>query len=392
MVPAPVSATLVTHPWRPYASRPVSFPAVTRVPPRAPAGPQPRGSRLLTLLLAAAVAAAGLAAEALSTPAAAFGMGPLPACRYDDILTAPRTYGEWPMTLVDTILRVPKTYLPPDLVSVSGAGIGGSGSIRALVIDDLRALSLAAKAAGNPIAVASAYRSYATQQSVYQGYVDSLGEKQARLISARPGHSEHQLGIAIDFKSAGGGSPFEGDWGTTAAGTWMRVHAWEYGFVMSYPKGKRSKTCYDYEPWHFRYLGHDMATKIHDSGLTIRQYLWSHFTTAVVPAVGNPSPPPSATPSRAPSAPPSEIPSDVPSAAPSPEATAAATIAPSPSAPFAAESPPASPAPTAGPAPVGTSGLDPTVVAILALVGLVIAASVALAALRDGRRRGHGGA
>ena len=84
--------------------------------------------------------------------------------------------------------------------------------------------------------------------------------------SARAGHSEHQLGTTIDFRSYGGSAPwYYRDWGTTKAGAWLKLNAWKYGFVMSYPKGKTSVTCYAYEPWHFRYVGRAVAAKIHAS-------------------------------------------------------------------------------------------------------------------------------
>ena len=236
------------------------------------------------------LAALVLACLALALPIAHGGtvtsvraMGALPACRYDDILTTPRRYADWQETLVDPILRVPSTYAPPDLVSTGTAGIPGGGSIRAIVIDDLRAMADAARAAGAPIAVASAYRSYATQKVTFQGWVNALGYNQALKVSARPGHSEHQLGLAIDFKSEPGGAPWNGvDWATTPAGAWMKANAWQYGWVISYPRNKLSTVCYAYEPWHYRYVGRDLATRIHDSGLTTRAFLWANFTTAYV--------------------------------------------------------------------------------------------------------------
>jgi D-alanyl-D-alanine carboxypeptidase len=116
--------------------------------------------------------------------------------------------------------------VPPDLVSVSQAGIAGHGKVRALLIDDLRAMAEAAAAAGNAIGVESAYRSYADQQATFASWVAQLGYAGALRVSARPGHSEHQLGLAIDFRSDPGGSPFTGSWGQTPAGKWMRLHAW----------------------------------------------------------------------------------------------------------------------------------------------------------------------
>jgi D-alanyl-D-alanine carboxypeptidase len=286
---------------------------------------------------------------------------------------------------------VTKGYVPPDLVPVSDAGIGGSGKVRSVVIADLEALADAAKAAGNPIAVKSAYRSYAKQVSTFQYWVNLLGRKQALLVSARPGHSEHQLGLAIDFKTAGGGSPFEGDWGESPAGSWMRKHAWQYGWLQSYPKGQRSKTCYAYESWHFRYVGRDLAAAIHASGLTTREYLWSHFTTAVVPTgspAGTPTPAatvrPTARPSHAPSSEPTSAPTSPSSppaapsqspAVPSPSTTAGTSPLPSPSG--------GSPAPSVGPtAPAGADAAS-----VAAVIGLGLGMLALATALLLRRRR-----
>lgn len=239
--------------------------------------------------LAAALALVALAAVRPAwLPSEARGMGPLPACRYDDIMTQPQGYDDWSITLVDTILRVPKSYVPPDLVSVSQAGIAGHGKVRAIMIDDLRAIAEAAAAAGDAIGVESAYRSYQAQEATFASWVAQLGYAGALRVSARPGHSEHQLGLAIDFRSDPGGSPFTGSWGQTPAGTWMRLHAWEYGFIRSYPPKKQAVSCYASEPWHYRYVGRDPAAAIHASGLTTRQYLWATYTTAVVPTVTKP--------------------------------------------------------------------------------------------------------
>ncbi len=139
-------------------------------------------------------------------------------------------------------------------------------------------MAKAARKAGRAIAVRSAYRSYASQKSVFAGWKARSGEQQARKYSARPGHSEHQLGTTIDFRSASSqAAPWDyNDWATSKPGAWMKANAWKYGFVMSYPKGKFSKTCYGYEPWHYRYVGRTLARQIHESGLTPREYLWRH--------------------------------------------------------------------------------------------------------------------
>ena len=171
---------------------------------------------------------------------------PLPACRYDDVPAPAVGYEDWQTTLVDTTFMVPSSYVPPDLAPVSEAGIAGSGSVRSLIVEDLARLGTDAQAAGSTLAVESAYRSYDTQVSTFQHWVDVAGHESALRLSARPGHSEHQLGTAVDFKSAGGPPPWEvSDWATTAAGSWMAANGWRYGFVLSYPKGAFDRVCYD---------------------------------------------------------------------------------------------------------------------------------------------------
>lgn len=203
----------------------------------------------------------------------------LPACAYTDIKTRFMSLKRWRQTSLDTRLRVGPKYAPTDLVPVGRAGIAGSGKVRRLVIDDLAAMAKAAKRAGKPIAVRSAYRSYQDQVRTFAYWVRTSGRAAALRSSARPGHSEHQLGTTIDFRSGSSAQAPWGysDWATTGPGRWMKQNAWRYGFVMSYPKGRSSTTCYMYEPWHYRYVGRTLARRIHESGLTTREYLWRHY-------------------------------------------------------------------------------------------------------------------
>lgn len=204
---------------------------------------------------------------------------PLPACEYKDDLTRYSAVQHWRITLLDTNLRIKRSYKPWGLVSVSRAGIAGSGKVRKLVIRDLRAMAGAARRAGKPLAVRSAYRSYKTQVATFDSWVARSGYQQALKFSARPGHSEHQLGTTIDFTVAPG-QPLSRRFGDTPQGRWLNKHGWKFGFVKSYPKGKRKVSCYGFEPWHWRYVGRDMARKIHDSGLVPRRYLWRYHETA----------------------------------------------------------------------------------------------------------------
>ena len=264
---------------------------------------------LAALLLAAVVLPAWAGA-----PADVEAVGPVPKCRLADIMTVPRDYDSWSTTLVDWLLKVSRNYKPPDLVPVGEAGIAGGGFIRAVALNDLRAMTRAAARNGTPIAVNSPYRSYADQVASFNGWVNVDGYDDAITYSQRPGHSEHQLGLTIDFMTLGGGSALQGDWATTPSGNWMAENAWKYGWLMSYPKGEggalfSEATCFHYEPWHYRYLGREVARKVHRSGLTIREYLWKHYTM-VDPRTGQPL----ATPTPIPTASPTPIPTPTPTA------------------------------------------------------------------------------
>ncbi len=197
-----------------------------------------------------------------------------------DTLTKYRTYATWHRSLLDQTFRLTSTYKPTDLRSTSYASLNSGFYVRRHIVADLKAMAEAARRAGARLSVQSAFRSYATQKSTFAYWVRVHGMAVALKESARAGHSEHQLGTALDFRSYGGSAPWNyTDWGTTKAGTWLKANAWKFGFVMSYPKGKTSLTCYTYEPWHYRYVGRSRAAAIRASGLTLREFLWREQTT-----------------------------------------------------------------------------------------------------------------
>jgi zinc D-Ala-D-Ala carboxypeptidase len=180
------------------------------------------------------------------------------------------------LTILDRSYGLPAGYEPPDLVPASTAGLtGASGTklVRAVLVDDLAAMRAAWDAAGLTVAVDSAYRSHATQAATFNSWVARLGYAEALVRSARPGHSEHQLGTAIDVTSPGWTGRF-GDWAReTREGAWMAENAWRHGFVMSYPFGSQAQTCFSYEPWHYRWIGREAAAAHRESGLYLRQFL-----------------------------------------------------------------------------------------------------------------------
>ena len=223
-----------------------------------PTAPMRRTLRALAIALLAAAAATGIAAG----PAAAADPAPLPACTRGDDPAPYRAYSQWASTFLDTRFRVARSYVPPHLTSTANAGANGGYRVRPLVIDDLRAMVSSARRAGVTLRVTSAYRSYDAQAAVYRYYVGLLGPEAGALRAARPGHSEHQLGTALDFADRPG------------AYSWIARNAWRFGFVVSYPPGERAVSCYRNEPWHVRYVGRNRSAAIQASGLVPRAWLW----------------------------------------------------------------------------------------------------------------------
>lgn len=115
--------------------------------------------------------------------------------------------------------------------------------------------------------IVSGFRSYQSQASIYDGYVNRDGVERADRYSARPGHSEHQTGLSFDLNS------LDQSFGETEEGRWIKDNCHKYGFIIRYPEGKENVTGYMYEPWHVRYLGKSTAQKVYDSGLCLEEYL-----------------------------------------------------------------------------------------------------------------------
>jgi D-alanyl-D-alanine carboxypeptidase len=164
----------------------------------------------------------------------------------------------------------PKDYAPHRLVEVAGP----YELMRPVAATALAKVFRAAKKAGVPLVAHSAYRSYAVQKSTYDGWVAHLGKKSADAESARPGHSEHQTGLAVDVLPGAGASCHAlACFGSTKQATWLAKNAYRYGFIVRYQKGEEKITGYVWEPWHIRYVGIEVATEMHDRGIpTLEQY------------------------------------------------------------------------------------------------------------------------
>lgn len=136
-----------------------------------------------------------------------------------------------------------------------------------------------AASAGYNLMIGSGYRSADLQAYYYNSSVSAYGEEVANQSTAKPGQSEHQTGLAIDIATSDQRCYIETCFKDTAEGQWLAENSYKYGFIMRYPSGKESITGYEYEPWHFRYVGIDLATALHQSGLTLDE-AWSYLQTA----------------------------------------------------------------------------------------------------------------
>jgi zinc D-Ala-D-Ala carboxypeptidase len=172
-----------------------------------------------------------------------------------EVLTGPQDL----CVLVDKTRALPADYTPPDLVALSRYPLRASKAdmqLREILIADLLAMSGAASAAGAPLVVSSAWRSFEYQEGLFARALERqpLGEVEKTL--ARPGHSQHQLGTAIDFGS------IDVAFAETKQGKWLSAHASSFGFSLSYPRGMEGSTGYSWEPWHYRYVGRGAARLI----------------------------------------------------------------------------------------------------------------------------------
>lgn len=151
----------------------------------------------------------------------------------------------------------------PNLVSLSGYG---GGQMEKVAAKNFKEMVNAAKKDGIKIYNVSGYRSYNTQKNLYNSYVNRDGKKKADTYSARAGTSEHQTGLATDVNSVS--SSFE----NTDAFKWLSKNSYKFGFILRYPKGKEYITGYMYEPWHYRYVGKDVAKIIYEKNITYEEY------------------------------------------------------------------------------------------------------------------------
>ena len=171
--------------------------------------------------------------------------------------------------IVNKYYKLDKDYEPEDLTVINSKFASGTQKLRKEAAGKFEKMASAMLKENLKIYAGSTYRSYSYQEGLYNRYVKKDGFKEAETYSARAGYSEHQLGLAVDIVN--------GKWNYLSEGdkeyTWLINNSYKYGFILRYPHESEYITGYVFEDWHFRYLGIDLATKVHESKLTYDEYI-----------------------------------------------------------------------------------------------------------------------
>lgn len=179
--------------------------------------------------------------------------------------------------LVNKYHYLEKTYQPKDIVPMNLQYAYDDNSVIREVYEAFVAMCDEAKETkGYTLIANSSYRDYEWQDSLFKSYTAQSGQAYADSIAARPGFSEHQTGLTLDITAYG--KNFD-NFADAEEFKWLSMHAHEYGFILRYPKDKEDITGYDYEPWHYRYVGKELAKKVYQSGLTFDEYYAYYIET-----------------------------------------------------------------------------------------------------------------
>ncbi|KMJ57297.1 hypothetical protein AB685_18030 [Bacillus sp. LL01] len=180
--------------------------------------------------------------------------------------------------MVNKFWSLPEGYRPGDLIKPNvpfsfGDENSDRSKLRAEAAESLEVMFNVAKGEGIELYARSGFRSYETQAAIFKNEVATFGYEQAVLYVALPGTSEHQTGLAMDITAKSVGLELVEKFEGTAEGKWLAENAHHYGFILRYPKGQTNITGYAFEPWHFRYVGVEIAGEIYAKGITLEEYL-----------------------------------------------------------------------------------------------------------------------
>ena len=173
------------------------------------------------------------------------------------------------LMLVNKYYSLKEDYVPDNIVKVSSSYAYAGNSVREDVLDAFKDMAAAAKDEDIVLVINSSYRSYKDQDEIWNYRKNNFGTEKADQYAARAGHSEHQTGLAIDIAQY---NSKEQDFENTPAFTWLENNAHKYGFILRFKKNAEDITGYSYESWHYRYVGVETATKVHDEDITYDEY------------------------------------------------------------------------------------------------------------------------
>ncbi|MDD4027829.1 MAG: M15 family metallopeptidase [Bacilli bacterium] len=173
------------------------------------------------------------------------------------------------LALLNKYYKVDADYEPEDLVNMSLSHAYSGHKTRQIVYTNYMKMCSEAKKDGYTLVTISSYRTNSFQEALYNDYANKNSVAYADSISARPGHSEHQLGLALDIVSINSGF---GGFEETEEYLWLKDNAHKYGFIVRYPEEKEEITGYSFEPWHYRYVGVEVATYIYENNITFDEY------------------------------------------------------------------------------------------------------------------------
>jgi D-alanyl-D-alanine carboxypeptidase len=225
----------------------------------------------LVLLAGLGVSLYVITKHQLDKPKAVVQQAPTPASGEPTLFTFdknryPTDKPESPWVVVNKKRPLLADYVPADLKDIRGA------QLQSLAATDLEQLFAAAARDRIALRPISGYRSYETQHALYNDYVKKDGAAKADTFSARPGYSEHQTGLAVDIGNGSGQCDLDICFATTAGGQWLAANAHTYGFTIRYQEDKTAITGYQYEPWHVRYVGVDLANELRSKKQTMEEF------------------------------------------------------------------------------------------------------------------------
>lgn len=188
---------------------------------------------------------------------------------YDEDIVKDTNLKDGNLMLVNKYNKLNKDYVPEDLVNIPNTYGYGENQIKKEVYENFLNMWNDAKKEDLSLIITSSYRDYEYQEGLWKSYAASKGDKWADSVAARAGFSEHQTGLTMDIVTYGSKM---NDFENTDEFKWLSENAYKYGFILRYPKDKEKITGYSYESWHYRYVGKEVAKKIHKENITFDEY------------------------------------------------------------------------------------------------------------------------